>query len=230
MQTNERFYVTPRLVFGVGILILGLLWTLDNVNILESERYTDWWPVIIMAMGAVRLLDPRAGKVGSVVLMVIGTGLLLDSLDFMHFDFGDLIPLGIAALGAKLIWDAISRKRPQPASTDDPQAEVHAFALMGGLHTRVTSKDFRGGDANAIMGGVELDLRDAHVNDGDEVRIDAFAFWGGVEITVPNNWRVTNKVLPLMGGFDDATKPSGLPGPTLVVSGAAIMGAIEVKN
>jgi len=227
---SNAFRVSPRLIAGFGILALGLLWTLDNIDVLESERYTEWWPLVIVLIGVVRLLDTRGNKLSGGVIVLAGVALLLDSIDLIEWDLGDLIPLGIALLGAKLIWDAVRRKNVAPPS-DDPNAVIHSFAMMAGIHRQSTSQSFRGGSANAIMGGVELDLRNAQVKTGERVVIDAFAMWGGVEITVPENWIIVGEVLPLMGGFDDKTKASKeAPGPVLVIRGVALMGAVIVKN
>jgi len=52
-----------------------------------------------------------------------------------------------------------------------------------------------------------------------------------VEITVPENWKITAEVLPLLGGFDDKTSTvKSATGPELIVRGTAVMGAIVVKN
>ena len=78
----------------------------------------------------------------------------------------------------------------------------------------------------AIMGGCELDLREARMA-GDEAHIAAFALWGGIEIRVPREWLVLNESSALMGGVDDATRPHpGANRPRLVVRGFALMGGI----
>jgi predicted membrane protein len=228
-STSGAFRVTPRLIVGLGVLAIGLLWTLDNLKVIEAGRYLEWWPVILIVAGLVRFMDSSSGKVGSVVLVVVGTVLLLDSLGIGNVDFGDLIPLGIAVLGAKLVWDAMNRK-PRQSSDADPSSEIHAFAMMSGLRRQSTTREFHGGDANAIMGGVELDLRNAEILPGEEPILDVFAMWGGIEITVPENWRVVGKVLPLMAGFEDKTTNRTGTGPVLIVRGTVLMGAIEVKN
>ena len=229
-DTVNPFRITPRLVIGFGILILGLLWTLDNLDILESEPITRWWPVVLIIIGAVQLLDRRANKTGPVILMIIGTVLVLRRADLIGFTVGDLIPLLIALLGAKLIWDAVRRRSATPVLAGDADSTVHAFAMMAGLKRKNVSTEFRGGDANAIMGGVELDLRSAQIRDGESVVIDVFAFWGGIEIFVPPHWRIEGHVLPIMGALEDNTRVTGEGGPRVVVRGTAIMGAVEVKN
>lgn len=233
MNSDERFRITPRLIIGLGILALGLLWTLDNLDVLESESITRWWPIVLVVIGLVQLLDRRgnASRGGPFALVVIGTLLLLNRLDLVDVSLGDLIPLAIAVLGAKLIWEALGRgRRTAELANGDPDSTVHAFAMMAGLRRQIISPTFRGGDANAIMGGVELDLRDAKIVHGEMPIIDTFAMWGGIEITVPPNWKVVGNVLPLMGSFEDNTRHNGEPGPTVTIRGTVIMGGIEVKS
>ena len=229
---SNAIRIAPRLLAGIGILVLGVLWTLDNLDVIESSRITEWWPAILIVIGLVRLLDPVKSRFASVLFILVGTVWLLDSLDVANIDLGDLIPLGIAAVGAKLIWDALRRTSQAPVlATADPGSTFSAFALWAGVKRQSTSDEFRGGDATAIMGGIEIDLRDANVRDGEQAVIDVFALWGAVEITVPENWRVVSKVLPLMGAFEDKTRAAkGTTGPTLLVQGSAIMGGVDVKN
>jgi predicted membrane protein len=231
MNNEATFRITPRLIIGFGILALGMLWTLDNLDVLQSEPITRWWPVVLVLIGIVKLFDGRASRIPGALLILVGGLLLFDKAHLIDFDLGDLIPLAIALIGAKLIWEAVTRRRPRSAeAVGDADSVIHAFAMMSGVKRQSTSREFRGGDANAIMGGVELDLRNAQIRPGDDVVIDAFAMWGGIEIRVPAHWRVVGDVLPIMGAFQDNSHPNGEPGPTLTVRGTAIMGGIEVKN
>lgn len=230
---GQVFYRSiTRLIIGLSILAAGLLWTLDNLNVLDSDPITRWWPVVVIVVGLVRLFDPAASKLGSAVIALVGVGILLDVLDLWDFDPGDFIPLLIAFIGAKLVLDVFRRKNARSANTGTADSILHAFAFMSGVGRRSVSPDFRGGDANAIMGGVELDLRNAQIVPGQEVVIDTFAFWGGIEIRVPENWRVVSQVMPLMGAYEDHSTNKEAPagGPVLIVRGVVVMGAIEVKN
>ncbi len=85
----------------------------------------------------------------------------------------------------------------------------------------------------AFMGGCEVDLRNARIQNGPAV-IDAFAFWGGVEIRVPEEWVVTVEGIALLGAYEDSTRTLAEEGDMLrqelVVKGLAIMGGVEIKN
>ena len=231
MNNEAAVRITPRLIIGFGILALGMLWTLDNLDVLDSDPITHWWPALIVVIGLVKLLDPRGNRITGGLLIGLGALLLADRARWIDFDLGDLFPLIIAIVGGKLIWDALKRREPRTAAAiGDSDSVIHAFAMMAGVKRQSTSTAFRGGDANAIMGGVELDLRNAQIRPGDDVVLDVFAMWGGIEIKVPRHWRVVGSVMPIMGAFEDNTHPEGEGGPTLTVRGTAIMGGIDVKN
>jgi Cell wall-active antibiotics response 4TMS YvqF/Domain of unknown function (DUF5668) len=233
----------PRLMIGLTIMTVGLLWTLDNLDILESEPFTQWWPAAVIVIGLVRLLDPKASRITSVIIALVGVGLLLDTLDYWDFDPGDFFPMLIAIVGAKLIYDVFRRRSARgEVPAGEPDATVHAFAIMSGVGRRSVASDFRGGDANAIMGGVEIDLSGAQIREGEQAVLDVFAMWGGIDLRVPKNWRIVSEVFALMGAYEDNTTRDGVlvewgssdqpqaGAPTLIIRGVVVMGAIEVKN
>lgn len=106
-----------------------------------------------------------------------------------------------------------------------------AFAIMGG--TSRTGKWAPPGSilAVAIMGGVELDFREALLTPG-VTEINVFAFWGGVEITVPPGVHVDTRGMAIMGAFEEAAEQETNPpegAPTLRINGIAIMAGVEIR-
>ena len=58
-----------------------------------------------------------------------------------------------------------------------------------------------------------------------------FAMWGGIEMRVPEDWTVSRRVTPLLGGVEDKTRPpQGASAHRLMLRGFAIMGGVEIKN
>jgi hypothetical protein len=228
MNRADAMRISPRLIVGLAIAALGVLWTLDNLDVLQSEPITRFWPVVLIVIGISQLSTGSKGGFAPLVLIAIGGVLLLNRLDVWDVDLRDLIPLAIVILGVKLIRDAFGRK--VSASNTDSSDTVHAFAMMAGVRHQSTSRQFRGGDVDAVMGGVELDLRESEIAAGQEVVLDAFALMGGVDIFIPAHWKVESSVTPFMGAYEDNTKHNGQAGPVLKIRGTAVWGAIEVKN
>jgi hypothetical protein len=113
--------------------------------------------------------------------------------------------------------------------TADANAKMSAIAILGAVSRGNNSTAFRGADLMAIMGGCEIDLRQAAIN--GEAVIDVFAMWGGIEIRVPEDWTVVSKIVPLMGGVEDKTRPpQNATAHRLVLRGFAIMGGVEIRN
>jgi len=85
--------------------------------------------------------------------------------------------------------------------------------------------------AIAVMGGVDMDLRHAEI-DGPEIVITAVAFWGGIQIVVPEGFDVELEGFSFMGGRDlKLRNVPRVPGsPRIRVRGFAIMGGIDVKS
>lgn len=91
----------------------------------------------------------------------------------------------------------------------------------------------------AVMGGVALDLSEASLQ-SQVTTIRAFAFWGGVEIVVPDDIEVHVEGLGLMGGFaevpgqghsDPRPVRQAPPGaPVIRITGVAMMGGIGVRR
>ena len=105
------------------------------------------------------------------------------------------------------------------------------FAIMGGATRRGSWLMPLELKVVAIMGGVEIDLREARFSPGVS-EIDVTAFMGGVEIFVPRGVRVEVLGAAFMGGFEaDAGDASALDAsqPVLRVTGLAIMAGVEVK-
>lgn len=84
--------------------------------------------------------------------------------------------------------------------------------------------------AAAVMGGVELDFREA-VFGPEPVQITAAAVMGGVQIIVPPNVTVETSGFALMGGLNDRSETHGPPrpgDPVLRINGFAVMGGIDI--
>ena len=147
-------------------------------------------------------------------------------------EFGDRVTL---------VYDAKSRGELDDVLSDLPQQETEvpekrrrritrwAVAIMGGHSPKGRIRLADTTNVVAVMGGCELDLRNAEI-DGDEVVINCFSLMGGIEIIVPEGISVDFSAIPLLGGTECriADVPI-IPGsPRIVVRALAVLGGVEV--
>ena len=105
------------------------------------------------------------------------------------------------------------------------------FAVLGGASRKGSWIMPRHLKVFAMMGGAEIDLREARFAPGVS-EIDVIAFMGGVEITVPRGVRVEVLGAAIMGGFAaEAGDASALDEaqPVLRVTGLAVMAGVDVR-
>ncbi|MGH9619711.1 MAG: LiaF domain-containing protein, partial [Bryobacteraceae bacterium] len=103
---------------------------------------------------------------------------------------------------------------------------------FGNLKRTISSQDFRGGELISVFGEINIDLRHAQISNGTS--IEANATFGAINIRVPETWRVSVRGAGIFGGYEDKTLPPrpapGFNPPLLVITGAAVFGAVVVKN
>jgi len=253
----------PRIVAGFVLIALGVLFTLDAFQIVDAGSVGDYWPLVLIIPGIISFVWPRkhADRFWGSVLMGVGALLLLRNLGIIWIRFRYIWPVVLVALGIYLIWRALGARRPADGPMGpgsgigsrvhdgvvagiDATSGLHApaspggdrldeFAIFGGGDRMIRSRSFRGGNITAIMGGFDIDLRDAEI-EGDAARIEVFVMMGGVDLKVPESWTVVLDVTPFLGGADynprNRRAPPEGPQKVLTVSGFVFMGGVEVKH
>lgn len=220
-------------VFGILVILAGTVMLLNSLGVVNARSIWDYVPLVLIVLGITKAIDrvrPASLALGAVF---IGVGVLwfLDNIAVIDFSKRLLIPLFIIALGVVALVRAVERQwLPEPDAPLKPENDASLWTMFGGIKRVITTPEFRGGDAFAMFGGIELDLRRAGLADG--AIVDTNVIFGGVEIKVPLNWNVDVKGVAILGGFEDKTTHPApdQPSPTLIVTGFAVFGGVSVQN
>jgi hypothetical protein len=108
--------------------------------------------------------------------------------------------------------------------------QAFVVACLGGASRKGRWSPARKNYAVAVLGGTELDFREAVFGPG-VTEVQVFAVMGGVEIIVPPGLTVESHGVAIMGGFDhlaDTVQADSMDGPVLRISGLALMGGVDV--
>jgi hypothetical protein len=223
--------LASQLIIGLFIIGLGVLFTLDNLHVLNARDYLRYWPVALMALGVVKMTNAADAGTRSwgVIFTFAGGVLLLNNLGVIRADLWDFWPLLLVTTGAMLVWRGWQGVPAMRAAADSSNV-LSGTAIMSGLDRTIDAQAFHGGELTAIMGGGKIDLTRARITNGPAV-INIFALMGGMELRVPENWVVENKVVYFMGGAEDKTRRSSeTPSQRLILKGFVMMGGVEIRN
>ncbi len=241
-QSSERFI--PAIV----LIGLGVLFFLNNLHVVAVHDVIRYWPAIFIAVGIVQLVDSAypAGRIAGGAFVTVGAFLLARNLGYLDIRIHDLWPLILIGAGILMLLNRTVLWRDKLFAgmannehfrrwreRDYTPGMLNEYAVFGGGKRKVNTFDFKGGHVDAVFGGFEIDLRDA-IMDSDMAVLEANAVFGGIEIRIPITWSAVVQGVGVFGGYqDETTQPnqSLIPNPKrIIVKGAAVFGAVEVKN
>lgn len=231
--------MSGKYFFGIILILIGAGFLFDQFAIISfGEIFSLYWPSILIVVGILNFFDRKSSKFGNVVIIIFASLLQLDKLNIIHVNVYKLFwPVILILIGLKIIF---SRNKPEIKFTTNVnlsktnknmtlEDRIDSFIMMSGIATNNQSQEFKGGKATAIMGGIELDLRGAKLHN-NEASIEINAIMGGVELYVPDTWRVEITGTPLLGGWSNKRKyEPDMGGPVLKIKCFVLMGGVEIK-
>jgi len=118
---------------------------------------------------------------------------------------------------------------PSPPGSTARKPVRWMVAVMGGSHRRGRFRAVGSINALAVMGGDEIDLREAEI-EGGELTLNLFALMGGSNVYVPDSIEVEMGGFSLMGGNEvRGNQRSPRPGaPVVRVRGFNLMGGATI--
>ncbi len=242
-----------QVVVGLMVIALGVMFLLDNLGVLDFRYSMHFWPLVLVVIGILKILQTRTagGALVGGALILLGGLMTLKGLGLVYVTWRTLWPILLIGAGVAVVYRSITGRRvfevgvvrlDKADNRQDKGGEtgarekaekaddsvINVTAVMGSYASRVTSQHFRGGEVTAVMGGCEIDLRQSSL-DGEAV-LDVFALFGGIQIKVPPDWTVVLMGTPVMGGFEEKTIVPKDASKRLLIKGYAIMGGLEVRN
>lgn len=240
-STDIRVSITPNLVIGICVTVVGVALALDRLQIVAASQILKFWPLGLVLFGASLVVQAlRGGNDAVRAQRAISPGHVV-----------------LLILLSVWVMQGSQRERGAGRTGTETSETVSLFAVMSADRRVSHAKAFHGGEMTSVMGGTQLDLRQASVAPGEEAVIDVFALMGGAVILVPEDWTVDVQVVPVMGGVKDerwgrragkvdvnarppapadaerqAETPPGVAGaaPRIVVRGFVTMGGLIVKS
>ncbi len=220
-----------RLLVGLVIATVGILYLLDAAGVLDAGRAIGrWWPSVIVAAGLLTLAERPPAVVRGAILTAGGAvGLLFTTRVLDHSAWKYVWPVAVIVAGLAVMARWSGRTISAGAHPEDV---IRSTSMFGGAELASADQEFRGAWLTAIFGGITLDLREARPA-AEGASVNATAAFGGIEVLVPKGWRLSVRSVPIFGGLEDKTDRSQPPAPdapTLHVDAVSIFGGVEIKH
>lgn len=125
---------------------------------------------------------------------------------------------------------------PSNVHATDSSDQLRMSAVFGPSQVVSQSTSFKHAEVTSVMGGSQLDLRQATIAPGTEAVIDVDILMGGVVLRVPDTWRIDYGTSVIFGGVNDqrgktTTSVTGdAAPPTLKVRGSIVMGGLVIRK
>lgn len=209
--TGLRERLNSSVALGLALIGMGILLLLDRMQILDAGVLaTDWWPLMVVAVGAWMVLT--SSRLAGALLALVGLLLLGSIHDVVEADLVGLIwptlllVVGVGGLVAGARMRGVTRVQPRTLAAETGRAIPTATAVFG--DARMTLNDDGSG----------------------RTALTALSVFGDVLVSVPPGWRVIDRTSTLFGDIKiPRDQPSYAEAPVLEVHGMALFGDTRVR-
>jgi hypothetical protein len=224
---NQQF----KSFFGSVVLFIGVYFLLKREFDLDLGIDQFIWPVGLIALGAYLILHK---KKENKVLEEARTN--WESSRKKKTTTSDSEKID----SAEVVEDAAPSKEESTKASDSGfvRATGTAFfdrinesVVFGGVNRKLMTKNFQGGKATVIFGGLDLDL--TQVDFTGVVTLDLEVGFGGVKLIVPPHWDVRTEVSTIAAGLEDKRmfREGGVDtNKVLILKGTLLFSGLEIKS
>ena len=250
MKTSYRSGYTKGIGFGLLLMLIGVLFLCFNFGIIpiNLKSVIISWPMLLIFLGIVNLFKRKIVS-GTVLLFIGGFFIIPKILPAINDQFVQVYwPLLLIAAGIVILLQRVlgpswgfeswnqdhhhQHHHHNPHEKWGPNATGFSKnSVFGSGEHIVLDPEFKGGELNAVFGGLSLDLRRTTLQVG-ETNLDVNAVFGGITIFLPSDWLVETHIDTVFGGFQDNRLIKDPLDPTrkLIITGSCVFGGGEIKN
>jgi predicted membrane protein len=240
---------SQHLVFGIFILAFGILSLLDNLSFLNMRDYSQFWPLLLGAVGVLKLVqaNSRGDYIIGTSLVAVCTVMMLNKFGIIQIRLRDFWPVFIIIAGLLMIFKernsdcnfgsrSLRRNNmnenlaPQTntssmnfGSTNNTENTANPNSNMN-TNTNTTASSDSKIDLISFMGG-----NVATVNSQDFQGGQATAFMGGIELDLRNANIQSQAVLNVFSMFGGISMVLPLDW-TVVNNTSAFLGGVDYKQ
>ena len=211
-----------NLFWGIVLIVVGILFLGRNMNWWNfSIFFEGWWTLFLIVPSIVSLV--RKESMGtSFLILVLGVLMLLASQNVIEWStiWKVFLPIIIMVVGLSIIFG--NRKVKTKKVRGNAKEYVAIFSGVDEMIGKIES-DFK---VTSVFGGVELDMRDVKLE--EDLIIDCFTLFGGIDIRLPKDVKVEVNGLPIFGGVENKYRNNDEAKVTIYINHTTIFGGVDL--
>lgn len=225
---------TKGVLWGVAVILLGLLWGLKEANLINYSIFFDgWWTLFIIIPSFIGLFNGE-NKSLSATGLAVGVLLLINCYYDIWQYKAFILPVLVVIVGVAIVINTLTASKSKVDFPSDsgaaPMVRSNAeyYATFSGEDYRFDN-GFAGGKFVASFGGINLDIRNADIVNNCVITVNSI--FGGVDVFVPQDVRVVVKSNSIFGGTSDKSNKNLPPdAKTIFVNVTNLFGGTDIKT
>lgn len=246
MKTNQDAFtvfskMSSRIIMAVTFIAAGVIMTGHNAGMISNYWYNIFisWQMLLIVIGVMQLFVRRF--LSAVLLIIIGGFFLLPIIgDFNAALFQLNWPNILILVGVIILFRLFGprKKEAQHCNSEDSfgtSSSENGFVKINDIFSSskliVLDPIFKGAQIRCACAGTILDLRRTKL-EAKETYIDIDCDFGGIDIYLPENWKIQTQLNTFAGSCDDKrfTDIAAIDMErTLFIRGKLSFGGIELK-
>lgn len=223
---------TGAIIIGLVFIIIGLGYIGNALGLWENFTifFDGWWSLFIIIPCLIGMIN-HGVNAGNLVGLIIGVFILAANQLKDTIIWAMMIPVILISIGLLIIFKSGIFKTK--TYTDTATGEIFNVpthtAIFSGKEIRAPIGEvIKGSALTAIFGGIEMDLRQAVIN--EDIVFDVSTIFAGIDIKLPYNVNVVSNVDRVFSGVDIKKRENITADmPTVYLKGSCIFGGIDVK-
>lgn len=224
-----------NVLWGLAFILAGIGVAGNVIGLWDFNLFfRGWWTLFIIVPCLISMVQ-NGVNMGNIIGFIIGVLLFFDAQNIIPRNLiGKMIfPIILVLIGFSIIFKGNNHnnsnfKGKVHQTNTQGTGFINAIGIFWGSEVRPTNEKVTGATATAIFGGVDLDLRNAIIN--EDIVITSTAIFGGIDIFVPPNVKVKVSSLPIFGGVDDnSIHTSSESAPIIYINATCIFGGMDIK-
>lgn len=218
-------------LWGVIFILFGLCIAGKALNLWHFNLFFNgWWTLFIIIPCVVSVAQhgfnpvPTAGLVIGLLLLFSAWGIFPSGFIFKMF-----FPIMLVVIGFNLVFkDSMQKNKFKASSNVQYQQDMPDYvAIFSGQKITCDNEAFTGANMNAIFGGIDLNLRNAYLQ--EDIVVNCTAVFGGIDIFIPKGINVKVSCVPIFGGVSNRCRNNIDGAPTLFINATCMFGGIDIK-